>query len=372
MKKKLKVMLFGAAGSLGRLIGLQIIESYGSLYDFSIADYKPERAKTVANSFGAFCESVVVDIRNEASLIRKLSGIDCCIIAFGQEEPYIQRACVKAGVSSVDVNLSYSFLQELKTLNEESTRRGVVQSYMAGYFPGLSGLLVKNMMDNFPQAKEIDVSLLSGTNVHYLPGLSGVIEMMSSLATPVEYVKEGQRSVAKGMSIRCVIPFLQGQKQVLLADYDEKRVMQDLYNDVRFNYWIGADKRSFNRQVSLLNRLGYFKPFVRPIDLHDPLLRRRAKFIQKQIKVNQKRPEITGLTVRASCLESGDFRTVHRSLSVPSDYDITAKIAASLPSLIKSSNSSGVVTLGEFIDLEVLVKQIKNHGIKISDFYYGG
>jgi len=89
----------------------------------------------------------LIDINSIDSIERGLHEADFVIVAIQQSEPLIQKQCIEKNIHSIDLSVTPLFIQKALQLNSKAQNQSL-QIITGGLFPGLSGILVKEISDS--------------------------------------------------------------------------------------------------------------------------------------------------------------------------------------------------------------------------------
>lgn len=225
---------------------------------------------------------------------------------------------------------------------------------MSGFFPGLSGLMIKKTILNFQEVREINVALLQNTNAR--AGVSGIIDMLKIIAQPVVF----QHQVVSGFTQKRNMYFLNQskEKEVRLINHSEKLLLNDKLTTAPINYWTSWNFSAFNKMVSILRKIG----FIKIID------KVNNKFLSKVVKHNPKKKENAFLTIEVRGVVDNKERVRILSLSTFSDYHTTAIVTAALVKISLENGVKGIVCPFELTNLDELLSIINCSEILIEEF----
>ncbi|QDP41531.1 hypothetical protein [Radiobacillus deserti] len=142
--------------------------------------------------------------------------------------------------------------------------------------------------------------------------------MLKIISQPVIF----QNKVLPGFTKNRKMHFLNHtkEKEVRLIDHSEKVLLKDKLTTAAINYWTSWNVNAFNKQISLLRRIGFIG-IIHKVN---------NKFLSKVIKHNPNKNENAFLTVEVKGIVDNKERVKIVSLSTFSDYHTTAMVTASL------------------------------------------
>ena len=155
------VLVLGGSGVLGRKIAVEAASRDG--WRVVVGDRLADRGRATAQSLPAPAGSVGVDVRSAEDLDRAVATAGLVLVAVEQEGALVQEVCRAAGVPCVDVSTSPRTLTEVERLGP-----GSPSLVMAGLFPGLSGLLLDELVTRTYRLTEINEAyddMLAGRNI---------------------------------------------------------------------------------------------------------------------------------------------------------------------------------------------------------------
>lgn len=101
-------------------------------------------------------------------------------------------------------------------------KNGTGSVIMSGFFPGLSGLMVKKAISPFDEVTEVNVALLQNTNAK--AGVAGIVDMLKIIAQPVSFQKRAQPGFTKKRKMP--IKHHSEEIEVRLIDHSEKEFVK--------------------------------------------------------------------------------------------------------------------------------------------------
>ncbi|MGZ9585301.1 saccharopine dehydrogenase NADP-binding domain-containing protein [Paenibacillus marinisediminis] len=339
-----KIMVVGASGVLGKLVCVELLRIFDNQIKLVVTDYKAERGKNLASSFAQEVEYQHLDVRDEESVKQAVKDIDIVVVVLKQEFPHIQRICIDLKILCVDVTPFYDFVEKVNHLNQNAENNEAGSVVMSGYFPGLSGLMVKKAISNFQEVTEVNVGLLQNTNANV--GVSGILDMLTLISQQVIF----DNKVISGFTKKRKMHFVNHHedKEVRLIDHPEKILLKNKLRTNQLNYWTAWNVNAFNKQISLLRRIGFFN-IIHKIN---------NQFLSKVVKHNPDQHEDTLLTVEVKGIIDNKEKIKIISLSTFSDYHTTAMVTASIAKIAQQKHVKGVVSPFEITNLDEVLSQI--------------
>ncbi len=174
------IIVIGGSGSLGFRICKALTEILPDKH-IVVGDYKLERGKQTArklkNASAAF-----VNIHEYSSIEKSITcETVCMIVAVKQSEPMIQVICVRHSTPCIDLTTFTEFtnkvIEQVPTISCSSV-------IMSGFFPGMSGIAVKEGIANFSQVDRVAVSLVQNSQANV--GLTGMRDMLNIISKPLK------------------------------------------------------------------------------------------------------------------------------------------------------------------------------------------
>ncbi len=352
-----KIIVFGSSGILGKIIVKQIQAQFGEK-SIVISDYLPERAKNLSDSLNISAEPRIIDVNDISSIKSGLNGLTGAVIATKQHTPNIQALCIKKGIASVDVTVFRPFVQQVQKLDEMARQQSVPTLVMAGYFPGLSGIAVNELVNYFDIPQKVRVSLLQNTNAS--AGKYGFADMLNIINSDIP-TKEG---MVKGFKLTREF-FHHDYNKIFEQFYirsDEAEILSDQCK-LDIKYYTGWEKESFNYFIKILNRSGLSKFLA-----NNALGLKLASIIHPPKKYNETNQEKTSLTITGAGLKEGTLeeKTIH--INTKADYLATAISATTMLSFLlerKTNIQGGVFMPHQLFNLDMIKNQLKSSDIEI-------
>ncbi|WP_421664014.1 saccharopine dehydrogenase NADP-binding domain-containing protein [Lysinibacillus telephonicus] len=349
-----KIIVVGASGVLGKLVCNELLRIFENQIELIVTDYKTERGKKLANSLNKHVHFQYLNVDDEENVKQVIKKVNLVVVVLKQKTPYIQKACIENKILCIDVTPFYDFVEKVIELNKCAEKNDIGSIIMSGFFPGLSGLMIKRAISNFQEVKKINIALLQSTNAK--AGVSGILDMLSIISQPVVF----QNKVLSGFTKKRNMYFLNQfkEQEVRLIEHSEKLLLKENLTTTEINYWTSWNAKAFNKQVSMLRKIGFIK-IIHKVN---------HKFLSKIVKHNPNKNENAFLTVEVIGNDSNSERIRTLSLSTFSDYHTTAMVTASLAKIVIQKEVKGVVCPFEITNLDELLSVINCPNIVIEDF----
>lgn len=338
-----KVLVVGASGVVGNLICSEILRIFEHDVSLNITDYIENRGKELAQLLGADTRYHFLDVKKAETVAQVIKEMDLVIVALNQQYPLIQKACIDNGIICLDITPYTSLVDKVYLMQQDAVDREEKLVVMAGFFPGLSGLMVKHAITNFQRVDEVHIGLLQNTNAK--AGLAGIIDMLKIISQPV-IKTSGFKQMRK-------MPFSIGEREVRLIDHAEKRYLKDKFKIGKINYWTAWNNSFFNKMIYSMKQVGL---------IHWLTSQRNNNILAKLVKHNPAKAETTFLTVEVKGSMSGLETTKIVTLTTFSDYHTTAMATAALAKIALRKSINGVMFPFEFTTLDEVVKEMKCDG----------
>ncbi|AOS61522.1 NAD-dependent epimerase/dehydratase family protein [Actinoalloteichus hymeniacidonis] len=296
----MRIVVAGGTGILGRAICSEVRAVVPDA-ELLIGTRRSGASDGLAGDLGPQARMVSLDVRDSVSIRDAVAGADLVIVAVAQSAPLVQRICLESGVHSVDVGVQPEFAARVRELDRPATDAGLAVVAMAGLFPGLSGLAVREAVDGCDAIDGVDVFFRQNTNARV--GRAGTIDMLEIVSTPVRRERAPDRGSRAEQGMR-------------LIEHPERGVVAAGLGLADVEYRTAWNSRAFNSLVAgliALRVLPRFAPQIAGLAKHDPA-----------------KAEDVELWVRARGVSEG--RPVQRlvRLSAVSDYGATAGVAVAL------------------------------------------
>ncbi|MFJ8260715.1 saccharopine dehydrogenase family protein [Rummeliibacillus sp. NPDC094406] len=353
-----KVMVVGASGVLGRLVCKEVLRIFNNQVTLVVTDYQEERGKKLAKSFNQEVIFQYLDITNKENISRVIKNIDVVVVVLKQQDPDIQRACIDNNINCIDVTPFSDFAKKIQSLYQDSEKNKAGSIVMSGFFPGLSGIMVKKAVSNFQEVTEVNIGLLQNTNAKV--GVSGILDMLKIISQDVDYYEDDKIVNLLGFNKKRIMHFEHyNDKEVRLIDHAEKNFLKQKIKVEKINYWTSWNNYFFNKLISLLKNLGIINTIVK-LD--------NNKFLSKIVKHNPSKNEKALITVEVKGTIDNKERIKTLTLSTFSDYHTTAMVTAVLAKVTVHKKLNGIVFPFEIIDLDELLSEINCKDIILKEF----
>ena len=355
MNKKVKIVVIGASGVLGELICSELNHLFENSIKLFVGDYHTKRGKITADKFNAeFCET---NTDNIDKLSTSLSGKDIAVVTINKIEPVIQKICLEKSILCIDVTVFYSFAKKVQDLYSCNTDLKSTSVLMAGFIPGLSGLLLKKAINDFDEINESNITLLQNTNAK--AGASGIIDMLKIISEPVSTIFDNKNIDLSGFSLKreIRIPRSDINYKVRLISHSEKHLLLEKLHIKNLNYWTAWNSSFFNILVSFIRSTGLINFVTKKI---------KKEAMKKMIKHDENKSEETVLIADVKGYKGKLEQSKYLVIKSFSDYGTTAKITAALAEIILHKKTEGVcfpfeiTTIDEMLDI-MNDKRIKYH-----------
>lgn len=343
------VLVIGAAGALGTLI-CDEVQKYAPELTLFLGDYRPERGRALAASRGV--DYRLTDLGDASRLESALRGMDIVILAAAQKEPLVQEVCLRLGIHCVDVVVSFDFCERIKRLYANARAGSCASVLMAGFFPGLSGLLLKDAIASLDEVQSLDLALIQSSNA--TAGRDGVADMLDIISQPVTTSDESG-----------AIPGFRRRRSFSLADgrlvyprriaHSEQRLLSHFWN-TSLRYWTCWDSIALNVLLLALLRLRLLVPLARGI---------RSGKLPPGGGHKAGKSEEAVLLARAQGLRNGEPVERNLELRVFADYGATARTAVALARLCLTESWNGALYPFEAADLARVLRTMDPRGIEL-------
>lgn len=340
-----KMMVVGASGVLGTWICLEVLRIFTHNVSLVVSDYKADRGKNTAVSLGEQVQFRLLDITHKESIEQAVCDIDLVIVSAKQQQPLIQHACIKHQVRCIDVTVFYDFVCETRSLHYDAVNNEIGSIVMSGFFPGLSGLIVKKAVSPFSEITEVNVGLLQSTNAK--AGVSGIIDMLRMISQDVRRHDGQQSATISGFKIKRNMMFSSSlrNRKVRLIEHAERAFLREILQVEQIHYWTAWNNNMFNIFVGLLKRSGILAR----------ILKFDANVLVKYVKHNPVQPEEASLTIEVKGVIGNQQCVKTFVLSTFSDYHTTAMFTAALAKIAINKEISGVVFPFEITDIDEIL-----------------
>lgn len=356
-----RILVIGASGGVGRFICKEVIRSFQPS-TLVVGDYKIERGQRLAHELGKDVVFRYVDIHNSESQITAFKKIDAIIVAVQQRQPVIQSVCLSKRIPCFDITLRGEFIQKVHELNKQASSFDTPLLMMAGLFPGLSGIIIKSIVEQFKSVQQVDVAFLQSING--TTGAMGIADMLGAFAQPVVLNTSTHSEELKGFNLtkEFIFPEPFGVSKARLINYDEADVISQKLGIKNINYWTAFNVENFNRVLVFLNRIKILRLFQ-----HPKWRLKLAKIIEYFKNINRHKNEKISLLVKVTGNVNKKNQIYKVGLIGPSDYGVTALVVVALVKLVVEDKikSKGVLYPFEIVPFEMLLKAINSNEIKI-------
>ena len=152
------ILILGA-GLMGRVAAHYFLNHPDGWYGIRLADQDSaalEGAALWLNS--SKVQTMKVDVRSGVSLMNALEGVRVCHSCVPYFlNPEIAIACLKAGVSFVDMGGNPEVTDQILNMNEAAKAKGISMIPDTGLAPGLGSILAWELASRFKLCKEVHI-----------------------------------------------------------------------------------------------------------------------------------------------------------------------------------------------------------------------
>lgn len=354
MEKK-SILVIGAAGELGNLICKEIKENYRVEWNLYIGDYKSNRGKQLAEKYGASFS--LIDLENREYMLNLLKSIDAIIVAMKQKEPLIQEYCFQSNTLCVDVTAFASFAKKVESSFEKFKDTQAISVVMGGFFPGFSGLLLKDAVGEMDSISQADIILVQ--NISAVAGVTGMLDMFKIIQKPTDYGFGNEKIYVPGFTKKNLVKPVASKRDytIRLIHHSEKEWLLEKMPLTNIHYWTGWNSAAFNRVVYHLIHTKWFDKWIQ---------KPNHPFLKKIRKDTKPKDETAYLVVIVKGKEKSIEKKVEWHVKTFSDYGITAIMAAAVTDLTLKMNKKGVFHPAEIIKWEVLSPKMMRNDVSIA------
>lgn len=354
-----KILLFGSSGGLGKLFIKQVIRLFGK-QALVISDYNRQRAEKLCSELELPNPPRIIDIQQKESISSGLDGIKAAIIAVKQKSPLIQLECLRRGIVTVDVTVFKDFVDRVRDLDPLAQKHNTGALVFAGYFPGLSGVALNEMLARFDEPAELSVSLLQSTNA--TTGSTGFLDMLNIVNSPI--TTRGRRFRGfTGKKIFYHSDYKRSFKQYRIKS-GEAELLSNLFG-LDIGYYTGWESKSFNRMIKFLNRSGLTR-FLANSKTGIKLANR----IHPPKKYSEGNIEPTSLTITGRGSKDGHQVEHNIHINTKADYLTTVIAATTMLKLMLKRGSElkgGIYLPHQLFTLDSLKSEFDEEFIKIEN-----
>ncbi|MCB1169084.1 MAG: saccharopine dehydrogenase NADP-binding domain-containing protein [Leptospiraceae bacterium] len=327
------VLVLGGYGLAGRAVVLGLLRAG---WPVMAAGRNEKKLLDLQSSMGSSTpplETCVVDVSktSDASLIAMRQAMSQVQVVINCVGPFILHGsrlagmALDAGSHYIDIASEQEHLRRLLKLDGQARRAGLSIVPGAGAYPGLSGLLLRRLLERYPKGAEGEIDLAMSSNPEgegIAQLLSGALEMIFPLVEPEA---SGEREIFPGRLEYRDFPEPFGRLATLRWPQMELLTLSRSFSQTGFRsfIWPGHNPEISRFQVYLMR---WLRPDRRPRAYR--LLEKKARSMSQQSAGRTRHPEGSGTTggmIRATLKDADHY---HR-LSM--QFEDTERATAWLP-----------------------------------------
>ncbi len=344
-----QILIIASSGTLAKHIVNEVITSFG-IGSLAISDYREDRLRAcqenLCREFGKEPGARLINITSMESIQRGIDGADYVIVPVSQQCPLVQEACIKKGISCIDLSVSEDFIDDTLNLHDEACNSKSTLLMAAGLFPGLSGMIAKSIHTVRP-GSIVDIGLVQSSDG--VAGSTGIADMLQLFNQDVMLTTPSGTSVEKGFSYSKPFRFENrfGETHLRLAHFIERKYLHQRLS-IESNYWSAFDSEEFNSLIAFLRKIGFLKVFDRP----------KYRLAAAQLIANQKQKadeEVVGIIGQTD--EENKITVLFES-----DYSATASCTIAFVKILEQHDAKpyGVWFPFEIMDYQEVYPIIKH------------
>jgi len=350
------ILVVGASGTLGGMICSELNRYQVQKNHLFVGDYNDERGIKTADRYqGEFRKT---DLSNKDSLISAFQNIDTVIVALNQAEPIIQEVCVEMSILCIDVTVFTHFIRKVQTLYQANPSYKGSAIMTSGFFPGLSGIMIKHSISGFKTINTLNLSLIQNTNAKV--GISGIVDMLKIISHPIEQIQDDKNRLIPGFNLKhkAIISNKEVYK-VRRIHHPEIKFIEDILGIKSVKYWTAWNNPRFNWLISVLKKIGIIDFFTS---------KKGSKLLGLFVNHDASRSEEVTLIVEVNGITNDNIMK-HKKFILKSfsDYNTTAMVVAAIAYLTFEMKIEGVIFPFEIIDLKTLLSTINDSRISLTE-----
>ncbi len=356
-----KILILGGYGSTGKLLTKHLLAQTD--VQIIISGRNLEKAKSFADELNDSRVTVrQVDATHFESLTQALQDVTLCLVAAPTTRytETVIRACIKARVDYLDVQLSSKKLKALYAAEKEIIQAGLCFITEAGYHPGLPAVMIRyaaSKLDVIESA--LTAGYLGINNIPYTEAVDELMELF--LEYQAQVYKKGtwtkptswdSRSFNFGRDI--------GKRTCYSMFFEELRAIPNMYPSLKeTGFYISGSNWLADLIITPIVFVGLRLAPKRGIH---PLGKLMWWAMGKS-----KPPYMVTLKVEAKGQLNGKQAEVHTQITHPDGYELTAipVVACLLQYLDGTARKAGVHIMGHIVEPARLFKDMQKMGAQV-------
>ncbi|MBY9007546.1 MAG: SDR family NAD(P)-dependent oxidoreductase [Candidatus Lokiarchaeota archaeon] len=338
---KIKVLIVGGYGSVGRNIAKSLVSKYHVI----IAGRNINKAKALKDELGRNAEAIELDVTKkdyDKSIFKYVKYVIMCLDLV--DNTFLE-TCIKNKINYIDITASYEVMKRLYTLKDKVIENKVNLILSVGLAPGLTNLLVKKVKSYFDQIKRMDIYIMLGSGEKH--GKAAILYMLDNM-TKKYFIRENGKNLevkSFGEKKNTIFPNRIGKRKVYRYPISDQMTLPFTQNLGSISTWVCLDSKIMTKLLSLI------KPFTK--------LTKIRKFLYLVFNLINIGSEAYYVKVEGKGLKNDDEKTISLYIHGNTQSKGTAQVTTAVLDLLQDTKiDPGIYHLDQFLEIEKILDKL--------------
>ncbi len=252
-----KIMIMGGYGQVGRYVTLELLKTCKSC-GLVVAGRSLEKAASFAKEHAGAFEALKLDIYDTTGYPTTLENIKAVVMCLTPENNDFAKYCAQNGIHYIDISPSDNVAQTIKNYHKEAINSHCSCVLGVGISPGLSNLLVKELLARTDNPRDIRISLLLGVGEQH--GEDGVKWLLDNINRKYKVRRDGAEEIVTPFIQKTKTTFLEplGKRTAYCFNLADQFIVSRTLNVDSVSSYFCYDSKFVTRLVSIRKRMGRF------------------------------------------------------------------------------------------------------------------
>ncbi|MFB7159627.1 saccharopine dehydrogenase NADP-binding domain-containing protein [Lysinibacillus sp. NPDC056232] len=343
------ILVIGGYGQVGTVICNTLSQIYPGKVIAAGRNF--EKAKKFSLSMNGKVLPLKLDIYNLEASHEVFTHTQLVIMCLDQKDTNFVEMCIQNKVHYIDISPSYTILSKIESLHSKALDLGTTLVLGVGLAPGLSNLMVKNLVNQVNKVNSTDTYLMLGIGEKH--GNDGVEWLLNNINNNYSICENGQNKYVSSFTDAKYVelPKKYGKRVAYRFNLADQHILTKTLHLENVSSRFFYDSDFTTKELAILKKLGTFKLlkykffknifvniFVGALHIFDKLNIGANDYLIKA--------EVHGEI-------EGKEGTIESVLFGSNNTEITGNVASILGNkLIKNNYSAGVHYIEQLFDLD--------------------